>query len=515
MRNKKNSSGMGLIEVLVAMALLGIVTVGVVDVISNTMKQQKGIQSKDQQRELTAEVKYLLSDHMACVNSFETFSFSSSLNILSIKDKIKNSRFTVGSLDKTKLLKIDSILLNNWVPDVGSTTNGLADLQVFLSKSSDTGSSKNIKPDVLTLKITKNAAGFITDCAYIDSTAAAISPSLWKNSAVNPNDIYYNLGNVGVGTVNPSSMFEVNGNISVTSNTQSLRSNIVDVLDPVVTAKLFGAMTTGNIEIGNSKIIVDGANGNIGFGVAVPKAKLDVAGEIKFGNTNAVCDSTTEGQQRYNFSSKLMEFCNGITWQPFQISKPVDCVGAFAPCNAGSKIYMVIVPSGPGGAACSNNAGDVDTSSCGSCSGGWSTCAAGSQVYTVLSNPPGSSPCSISNGAVQSCGSVPPAISCQSGWTISGADCVTPSTFAGNTCNYKCQGAGGCTSQPCNVVDSSCVPTFFITGVGTCNISGSPVAKYACPGGGTLSGSNCVDIQIKKCPVTHPKLNTFTGLCDL
>ena len=54
--------------------------------------------------------------------------------------------------------------------------------------------------------------------------------------------------------------------------------------------------------------------GNVGIGTVSPAAKLDVTGEVKFGNTSATCDAAHEGQQRYNSTSKGMEFCNGTVW---------------------------------------------------------------------------------------------------------------------------------------------------------------------------------------------------------
>lgn len=59
------------------------------------------------------------------------------------------------------------------------------------------------------------------------------------------------------------------------------------------------------------------SNGNVGIGTASPASKLDVAGEVKFGNTSSACSGTTEGQQRYNSTSKKMEFCNGTAWTEF------------------------------------------------------------------------------------------------------------------------------------------------------------------------------------------------------
>ncbi|WP_413944108.1 beta strand repeat-containing protein [Bdellovibrio sp. HCB-162] len=59
-------------------------------------------------------------------------------------------------------------------------------------------------------------------------------------------------------------------------------------------------------------------SGNVGIGTASPAAKLDVQGEVKFGNTSSACSGTTEGQQRYNSTTKQMEFCNGTVWKSFR-----------------------------------------------------------------------------------------------------------------------------------------------------------------------------------------------------
>lgn len=54
--------------------------------------------------------------------------------------------------------------------------------------------------------------------------------------------------------------------------------------------------------------------GNVGIGTTTPRAKLDVTGEIKSGNTNLACSAAINGSIRYNSGTKIMEYCNGTSW---------------------------------------------------------------------------------------------------------------------------------------------------------------------------------------------------------
>jgi hypothetical protein len=97
-------------------------------------------------------------------------------------------------------------------------------------------------------------------------------------------------------------------------NVGSLTSNSVSLaINGIVgqTADLFRVDTTTGTT--GSAFKID-SSGNVGIGTANPTAKLDVNGEIKIGNSASSCNGTNEGQQRYNATSKVMEFCNGTAW---------------------------------------------------------------------------------------------------------------------------------------------------------------------------------------------------------
>ena len=73
-----------------------------------------------------------------------------------------------------------------------------------------------------------------------------------------------------------------------------------------------------NAGVLNAAVRADGGayfGGNVGIGTTAPSVKLDVAGEIRPGNSSTACASSNEGAQRYNSLLKRMEFCDANNWQ--------------------------------------------------------------------------------------------------------------------------------------------------------------------------------------------------------
>lgn len=60
--------------------------------------------------------------------------------------------------------------------------------------------------------------------------------------------------------------------------------------------------------------MVQATTGMVGIGTTTPAAKLDVAGEMKIGNTSMPCTSAAMGAMRYN-NVGVLEFCNGFIWR--------------------------------------------------------------------------------------------------------------------------------------------------------------------------------------------------------
>ncbi len=98
-----------------------------------------------------------------------------------------------------------------------------------------------------------------------------------------------------------------------TTNASNISSGTLDV------ARFPASVTDALWTISGSDLYKT-LTGNVGIGNTSPKAKLDVSGEIKMGESALACSADSEGAQRYNSATKVMQFCDGTTWQNFTSS---------------------------------------------------------------------------------------------------------------------------------------------------------------------------------------------------
>ncbi len=277
-------NGFGLVEVLVAMVLLGIIAVGFSSLLTGAMKSQKGIQAKDQQREITAEIRSLLSNQRACLNSFFGRNPQTGFTVMTIFDGATpgNAKYKADTPDKTGLLEFKGFEVSNYVPDAVVLNQGNADLKVKLARVGDTGSTKNLFPGAITLKV-KVMAGNITECYSIGSN----SDSYWQMSATVPNAIYYAGGNVGIGVPAPTVSLDVLGSVRserghfITKNPNgAVVINAGPLGLPQAGIWFRSANVLGDDGAYRDLMYID-ANGNVGINTTAPVAKLDVAGPVR------------------------------------------------------------------------------------------------------------------------------------------------------------------------------------------------------------------------------------------
>jgi type II secretory pathway pseudopilin PulG len=540
MKQAFNQRGMGLVGVIIAAGLLGIVSLGVVELISYSSKQQSMSQAKDQQHEVTALARAILSNTTACVNTFQGVSvLPAVVNLTQIKDAANTVQMAINTNDKSGMLRINQITASNWDQDPVDPLIGRMDLRLMLSRL---GNSTEIKPDIITLYVRKSAAHAVLECYALGITGGSVADVIWSRNGLI--DIYYNGGHVGVGmNTPPPEMLTVAGNIRLNNATDKILSHNYDIpFGSTSPIKLFESATVanGSISIANGVMYTNLVNGRSGLGTSTPSAKLDVNGEVKFGNTNSVCDASREGQQRYNSLTKLMQYCDGTAWKNFTTPTPKDCIGGFAPCISGVKTYMVVQVAEPGGVSCSPHfEGETSTVGCAApaCLGNWTACSAGFQTYYGGISPP----CVNANGAVRACGTVPATMGCPVGWTLNGSNCEQAPTIPPPTYQIVCAPVPGSTPMPIHnqapctgpgsrLCQYSAPSTQHVcmsiadpvdgSGTGDCISPGScqqsGMILPECNDGGTLTGPSprrCVQPATMTCPASHPIQNGST--CSL
>ena len=196
------------------MGLMGLVAVGMTTLLTTVMKSQRSLQAKDQQRELTSELRNLLNNKTACTNSFGGQNPQLGFTVLNIKDAAGTVKYSVNTNDKSGLLMFNEFKMTSWVADAGFTTQGNAELKVKLIKTGETLGVKDIKPDIITLKVKRDAAGNVIECFSI----GVAGDGFWQPSPMNISNINYMGGNVGIGTQAPTAKLNVAGEIQI-SNT--------------------------------------------------------------------------------------------------------------------------------------------------------------------------------------------------------------------------------------------------------------------------------------------------------
>lgn len=157
----KNKKGITLVEIVIASGLLGLVSMGVMQLNQSMMKGQATAEVKFEGIELKRQVLMTLSDKQACENSLMGVSLGS--NISSIKNSNNTIVYEVGRKYGSNTLLLKSILVKDG-SDLGS---GMREAQLLLEfeklKKSTYGSK--IRTYTSSLKV-KAASGTspITEC---------------------------------------------------------------------------------------------------------------------------------------------------------------------------------------------------------------------------------------------------------------------------------------------------------------------------------------------------------------
>lgn len=438
---------MGLIEVIVAIGIVSIIGVSTTTMISNSMKNQKGIQAKDQQKEISGEVRSLLSDNLACLNTLKNINPAVVQNVTAILDRNNAVQFTVNSKDRSKLLNYDGFQVFPFVADAINPNQGIIQLNVQLSKVGETGTAKTIRPDIILLKVKLDGAGKVAECFSMGTN----SNGFWLANPGDQSEIYFP-NNVAIGKPDATQKLDVDGSARIAGD-----------------------------------IVVQGS--------------IKIAGSLA-----STCDAGSSGSVIY--SGGQLHYCDGSNWQTIAMANhdhphdhphnhPHDHPHNHPHDHPHDHPHSHELPphnhelpphSHP------YTAGNTYTDNTYLTTNNATT---NTNITNVITNPPTGSTTGTTAAGSQ----------CESGWTLSGNVCTQAATSSSvmcytQTCGYGASGScsaaekclvsnyGKCACySPMNGSDPGCSAQGVL--FKPSNYSEYSCSTLTCPNGGTLNGLNC------------------------
>ncbi|RZI59821.1 MAG: hypothetical protein EOP14_03635 [Pseudomonas sp.] len=239
------------------------------------------------------------------------------------------AKLASGSVDSSKI--VDLSIATGDIADKAVTFAKIGDLSATTLVGRYTASTGTAQEITLGSGLNLNTSGVLS----------ATGTSQWTTASSN---IYYNLGNVGVGTASPSTLLHVEKSQAAETTAQVSNFNagaaavaqyVLNTDGNYTALKAFSTAggaatqleTNGSIlglksssATGSILFSTNGANermritaaGSVGVGVMSPATKLDVSGSVKIGDGGETCVAGLNGALRFN-SSKI-QFCVGSAW---------------------------------------------------------------------------------------------------------------------------------------------------------------------------------------------------------
>ncbi|WPU65485.1 tail fiber domain-containing protein [Peredibacter starrii] len=204
---KRDETGIGLVEVLIAIGMLGGLVLLISGINQNAHKVAANLEINTDVMQTLQEIQQILVIPENCAMTFQGKNAVSNPNVVqAIKQKFKttfadvypNSVLNPQKVYGSKRVKIDSYALSDTAPEVSALTHGTTHLVITFNRGK-TGTQTETITKRITLNVKTDGAGNITGCTSTSSSKNEI----WKFAA-NNSDIYFNTGAVAIGTTTPT-----------------------------------------------------------------------------------------------------------------------------------------------------------------------------------------------------------------------------------------------------------------------------------------------------------------------
>jgi len=290
---KKNNRGFSLVELMIVVGMLGGLSLVVMNINKQSTKSSAKLQFDSDVTLTTNEINGILSDPAKCLATLGSTASPTNIN---------GKYYTTASGSApangygNSGLKITSYTLSGTAPD-GVLNIAYQNKNILKGSTGSPTVSKKINMYI------EGAPGAVTKCRSLSTSTTDI----WSHGT--GSNIYYSVGNVGIGTTAPLAKLHVNANTNqnfwVVSNSNGNDIASIGIASVNDANTVYQPMTF----LANR---FNFTNGNVGIGITNPGAKLEVAGGIKPGpaTTGASCAPNAEGAFAYDMAAHAPVYCS-------------------------------------------------------------------------------------------------------------------------------------------------------------------------------------------------------------
>lgn len=201
----RRQEGFSLVEVLVAVGLMGSLGLAVSHLVKSTYSNQATLEANFEILSFAGEMSSILSSPEACLKSFagQDATNSKIVKIIDTKDRV---RFETGKNLGASHAKISDMRLSDSdaAVEVVANSDGDTYLEVLFDRGKASGGVQT-KIEKLKIWVQTDSMKKITACRVISNGTDPI----WKYSPTSSADIFFNSGRIGIGTDQPRQNLEI------------------------------------------------------------------------------------------------------------------------------------------------------------------------------------------------------------------------------------------------------------------------------------------------------------------